>query len=42
MLVFFQGKIYRLNIYLAAPKVVSPILCCWPTAPEADVGSMTI
>jgi hypothetical protein len=25
-----------------APKVMSPILLCWPTTLEADAGSMAV
>ena len=26
----------------AAPKLMPPILLCWPTTPEVDVGSMVV
>ena len=26
----------------AAPEVMHPILWCWPTTPEADIGGMTV
>jgi len=26
----------------AAPKVMPPMLSCWPTTSEADVGSMVV
>ena len=35
----------ELNLLLitrTAPKVMPPILLCWPTTTEADVGDMTV
>jgi len=27
---------------IAAPKVMPPVLLCWPTTSEVDVGSMAL